>query len=176
MFFSGFDVLGHSDGICSIYIDESANFKKAVDVIVDSKTNYPTACNTVETLLLHVSLLKSHLLGIASALSEAGVVLKCCKVSYDVLNGNAKCELANEEDFATEFMDLTIAIKIVGGLVEAVEHINSHGSHHTDCIITESKEHAELFMASVDSAGVYWNASTRFADGFRFDTLYFCMI
>lgn len=159
---------GHSDGICSIYVDESADKDKAAECIMDSKTDYPAACNTVEQLLIHTSLSSTLLIDICKALSIKKVVLKCCPTSFSLLKDVIECELAESEDFKTEFMDLVIAVKIVENLIEAIDLVNENGSHHTDCIITESKLNAELFMKSVDSASVYWNASTRFADGFRF--------
>lgn len=153
---------------------------KAVGVVVDSKTNYPAACNSAETLLVSRKLDTDVLFKVAKALIDKGVVMKCCKESYAVLNSffkndptingkEGKCLTeAVEEDYETEFLDLTIAVKIVDDVNEAIEHINTHGSHHTDCIITESEDNAKSFMEGVDSAGVYWNASTRFADGFRY--------
>lgn len=168
-------VMGHADGLCAIYVHADADEEKTVKVVVDSKTDYPAACNAVETLLVHESVAATLLPRIASALLEAGVSLRCDSISKAVLKSShldpAKkiiLQDATEEDFNTEFLELTIAVKIVSGLDEAVLHINSHSSGHTDAILTESKEVAESFMNRIDSAGVFWNASTRFADGFRY--------
>ncbi|KAI5776630.1 Aldehyde/histidinol dehydrogenase [Geopyxis carbonaria] len=168
-------VLGHADGLCAIYVHEDADEEMAIKVIVDSKTDYPAACNAVETLLVHESICATKLPNIASALLQAGVSLRCDRLSKTALQSSsidpAKKMLlqdASEEDYKTEFLELTLAIKVVNGIDDAVLHIGEHSSGHTDGILTESKEVAESFMNRVDSAGVFWNASTRFADGFRY--------
>ena len=158
-------VMGHADGICHIYIDEDADVKKATDICIDAKTQYPSACNAVETILIHESLVENYLPQLVIEFEKAGVKVK----------GDEKCkqfvphiELATTEDWATEYGDLTISIKAVKDLFDAVAHINVYGSGHTDCIISEDKRSIEVFMNLVDSAGVFANASTRFADGFRY--------
>lgn len=164
-------VLGHADGLCAIYLEESADPKMAAEVIVDSKTSYPAACNSLETLLVQQSALTTTLPAVAEALSAKGVELRCDEASKSSLastNPFIQTTASQESDYHTEFLSLTLAIKTVPNLQEAISHINSHGSHHTDAILTSSKEQAETFMNSVDSAGVYWNASTRFADGMRY--------
>ncbi|KAK3989283.1 putative gamma-glutamyl phosphate reductase [Cladorrhinum sp. PSN332] len=163
-------VLGHADGLCSIYLDSSADPELAAAVIVDSKTNYPAACNSLESLLVQDSALSTILPGVASALAAKGVELRVDSATKAALSSvpNLNIKNATEEDYNTEFLSLTLAIKTVSGLSEAISHINSHGSHHTDVIITSSQEDAETFMNAVDSAGVYHNASTRFADGTRY--------
>jgi glutamate-5-semialdehyde dehydrogenase len=162
-------VLGHADGLCSIFLESSADPQKAADVIVDAKTSYPAACNALETLLVQESAL-SILPFVASALASKGVELRCDAQSKAALQGLSEVNVvdAQDGDFDTEFLSLTLAVKTVADLDEAILHINTHGSHHTDAIVTEDKDHAERFMAAVDSAGVYWNASTRFADGMRY--------
>ncbi|KAK0614246.1 Aldehyde/histidinol dehydrogenase [Immersiella caudata] len=162
-------VLGHADGLCSIFLEPSADPQKAADVIVDAKTSYPAACNALETLVVQESAL-SILPSVASALASKGVELRCDARSKAALQGLPKVKVvdAQDSDYDTEFLSLTLAVKTVADLDEAILHINAHGSHHTDAIVTENKEHAERFMAAVDSAGVYWNASTRFADGMRY--------
>ncbi|KAK4452426.1 Aldehyde/histidinol dehydrogenase [Podospora aff. communis PSN243] len=162
-------VLGHADGLCSIFLESSADPQKAADVIVDAKTSYPAACNALETLLVQESAL-SILPSVASALASKGVELRCDAQSKAALQGLSEVNVADarDDDFDTEFLSLTLAVKTVADLDEAILHINTHGSHHTDAIVTEDKDHAERFMAAVDSAGVYWNASTRFADGMRY--------
>jgi glutamate-5-semialdehyde dehydrogenase len=167
-------VLGHADGLCSIYLEASVDPALAVDVIVESKTNYPAACNSLETLLVQESALTTHLPPVAAALAAKGVELRCDEASKAALEQhqppipNLSLASATERDYDTEFLSLTLAVKTVPFLTEAIAHINAHGSHHTDAILTASKEAAEAFMSGVDSAGVYWNASTRFADGTRY--------
>ncbi|KAI0406493.1 glutamate-5-semialdehyde dehydrogenase [Xylaria palmicola] len=168
-------VLGHADGLCSMFLEQSADPKMAAEVIVDSKTSYPAACNSLETLLVQQSAMESHLGSVADALIAKGVVLRCDKATKEFLAGklspeseSSKLEDATDADFDTEFLGLTLAVKAVADIDEAVAHINAHGSKHTDAILTSSPELAERFMSSVDAAGVYWNASTRFADGMRY--------
>lgn len=163
-------VLGHADGLCAAYLEPSADLAMATEVIVDSKTNYPAACNALETLLVHEEALASHMPTVAAALAAKGVDLRCDGPSKAALAGVPDLTIADatEQDYSTEFLTLTLAVKTVSSLADAVAHINTHGSHHTDCILTGSAENAERFMAAVDSAGVYWNASTRFADGTRY--------
>ncbi|KAK9718814.1 glutamate-5-semialdehyde dehydrogenase [Basidiobolus ranarum] len=162
-------VLGHADGLCSIYVDKEADINKVVDLVVDSKTNYPAACNSAETLLIHEQVVESHLPAIAKGLFAKGVELHADEKSFPVLqNLGGKVIQAVDEDFDTEFLDLTMAVKVVSSVDDAIDHIYDHGSKHTECIVTENAADAELFMTKVDAAGTYWNASTRFADGFRY--------
>lgn len=142
-------VLGHADGICHIFVDETADLDMAIKVIVDAKTQYPSACNSVETLLIHEKFPDTEKL--LASLQLAGIKL-----------------VDNPDTWAFEHGDTTLAFKKVKNLDEAIEHINTYGSGHTDSIITKNIENAEKFMNKVDSAGVYFNASTRFADGFRY--------
>ncbi|KAG2183053.1 hypothetical protein INT44_006034 [Umbelopsis vinacea] len=167
-------VLGHADGLCSLFVDKDADLEKAKKIVVDSKTNYPAACNSAETLLVHHELLQSDkFAAIATALLAAGVSLRCDTATYNALSNvdskfKEQVSQSTDEDYDTEFLDLTIAVKVVQDVSEAIDHIIEHGSKHTDCIITEDASVAEFFMARVDAAGCYWNASTRFADGFRY--------
>jgi glutamate-5-semialdehyde dehydrogenase len=167
-------VLGHADGLCSIYLEKSAEVDMAVRVILDSKTSYPAACNSVETLLVEDAALESVLPAVAEALLAYGVSLRCDTRSREVLGHKLSANLAvalqasEESDYDTEYLSLVLAVKTVSSIQEAVDHINAHGSHHTDAILTSSATLAEQFMASVDSAGVYWNTSTRMADGMRY--------
>ncbi len=158
-------VLGHADGVCHIYVDEDFDEAIAIPAIVDAKTQYPAACNAVETLLVHRHIAKDFLPRLADALTKAGVTIRGTKEVSEIIPVDV---IPEEESFHHEYLDLTIAIKLVSGLDEAISHINTFGSHHTDCIMTRDKAKAEKFMALVDSAGVYHNASTRFADGFRY--------
>ncbi|KAJ5207176.1 Gamma-glutamyl phosphate reductase GPR [Penicillium cf. griseofulvum] len=173
-------VLGHADGLCSAYIHADADIDTAVKVIVDSKTNYPAACNSLETLLVHEDTLESVFPAVAAALLEKGVTLRCDPDSKSALTKtlpeeSALLQTATESDYNTEFLDLVLAVKTIPStespitaLEAAIAHINMHSSKHTEIILTQSKEVADIFMSGIDSAGVFWNASTRFADGMRF--------
>lgn len=142
-------VLGHADGICHIFIDESADLKMATDIVIDAKTQYPSACNAVETLLIHKDFkYKNELL---ESIKEANVQL-----------------LDTPERWDFEYSDRILAYKSVSNINEAISHINTYGSGHTDAIVTDNINNAETFLNGVDSAGVYHNASTRFADGYRY--------
>lgn len=158
-------VLGHADGICHIYIDETADINKTVKICVDSKIQYPSACNAVETILVDTKAAECFLPEIIKGLKEEGVVVKGDDTTRRFVG---ELEKATEEDWKTEYGDKIVSIKVVDSLQDAINHINKYGSGHTDCIITRDKTRAEKFMNLVDSAGVYWNASTRFADGFRY--------
>lgn len=153
-------VMGHADGVCHIYVDEDFDMEKAVPIVVDAKTQYTAACNTMETLLVNRKSAEAFLPAAAKALTEAGVKLR----GTEEVSRLISCEIMGEDEFNTEYLDLILSIKLVENLEEAVKHINTFGSHHTDCIITENQEHAQTFMQLVDSAGVYQNCSTRFAD------------
>lgn len=157
-------VMGHADGICHIYVDASADVQKSVAICVDAKCQYTAACNAVETLLVHKNCAAEFLPQLARAYAESGVSIRGDERTRDYI----ACEPATELDWDTEYLALTISIKIVDSLDEAIEHINLHGSHHTDAILSEDAASVERFMQLVDSAGVYHNASTRFADGFRY--------
>ncbi|KAH1986076.1 hypothetical protein LV164_002804 [Aspergillus fumigatus] len=174
-------VLGHADGLCSAYLHADADPAIAVKVIVDAKTDYPAACNSLESLLVHEDALGTIFPAVAEALLAKGVRLRCDIQSKSALLKNISSppagllEDAVDSDFDTEFLDLVLAVKTIpstsspiSAVEDAISHINSHSSKHTDLIVTESKEIAEYFMRGVDSAGVFWNASTRFADGMRF--------
>lgn len=170
-------VLGHADGICAAYLEESADAKMAADVILDSKNSYPAACNALETLLVQETALYTAFPAVAKALLAAGVELRCdgrSKGAIETLHllrdggYSGSVTDAEDADYDTEHLSLVLAVRTVRDLEEAVDHINTHGSHHTDVILTSSREQAEQFMSAVDSAGVYWNASTRFADGMRY--------
>lgn len=158
-------VLGHADGVCHIYVDKDFEEETALRVIVDAKTQYTAACNAVETILVHRKIAKEFLPKLAAALQDAGVTLRGTKEVNEIIPVDV---IPDEESFHKEYLDLKLGIKLVDDLDEAIAHINRFGSHHTDCIITTNDEAAQRFMALVDSAGVYQNASTRFADGFRY--------
>lgn len=157
-------VLGHADGICHLYIDKAADVQKAVAIAVDAKTQYPAACNAIETLLVHQAIASEFLLEAVVALQLRNVELRGDERTREILNIAA----ATEADWSTEYSDLILSIKIVDDLDEAIAHINTYGSRHTEAIATENTATAETFMAQVDAAGVFHNCSTRFADGFRY--------
>lgn len=157
-------VMGHADGICSVYVDKSADLSLALKVVVDSKIQYPAACNAAETILIHESVYKEFLPELKKAFDEKGVTMHGDQKVCSVIDADA----ATEEDFHTEYLALECAVKVVSSIDEAIEHIASHGSHHTDAIITSDKSAEDRFFMEVDSADVFSNCSTRFADGFRF--------
>ncbi|MDR0817212.1 MAG: glutamate-5-semialdehyde dehydrogenase [Clostridiales Family XIII bacterium] len=158
-------VMGHADGICHIYVDKAADIDEAVPIIRDSKVQYAAACNAVETVLVHEDVADVLLPKLKAELDERGVVMRGAPRVINILSG---IPAADEEDFRTEYLDFIVSVKIVDSLDHAIAHINKYGSHHTDCIVTEDPGAAEIFMSLVDSAGVYQNCSTRFADGFRY--------
>lgn len=158
-------VLGHSAGLCHLFLDASANLEKAVAIAVDAKTQAPATCNTVETLLVHKDAASRLLPAVCDALRNAGVELRGDEMSRSLVTW---MKPATEEDWSTEYLALILSVKVVDDLAAAIAHINRFGSHHTDAIVTEDASAAELFQRRVDSADVFWNASTRFADGYRF--------
>lgn len=158
-------VLGHADGICHIFVDSFAELHKATKIIIDSKTQYPSACNSVETVLLHKDIANCYLKILIKALQDSKVIIK---IEKEYCDNFENIDFVTEEDWKTEYSEKILSIKVVKDINEAINHINKYGSGHTDCIITENKENASLFMNLVDSAGVYHNVSTRFADGFRY--------
>ncbi len=157
-------VMGHADGICHIYVDKDADQEKAIPILLDAKTQYTAACNAVETILVDRGIAKEFLPKLKKAFAEKGIRLRGSAEAAQFLD----CECMGEDEFATEYLDLIASVKVVSGVEEAAEHINRFGSHHTDAIVTENQETADYFMQMVDSAGVYQNCSTRFADGYRY--------
>lgn len=157
-------VLGHAEGICHLYVDQSAQIDAAVAIALDAKTQYPSACNTIETLLVHQAIAPQFLAKAAPVLQSASVELRGDERTCEWLD----ISLATETDWATEYSDLMLSIKVVNDLTEAIAHINTYGSRHTEAIVTEDAQAAATFTAQVDAAGVFHNCSTRFADGFRY--------
>lgn len=157
-------VLGHADGICHLYVDQAADLQKAVDIAVDAKTQYPAVCNAIETLLVHNAIAPTFLPLVAAALQKRRVELRGDEPSRKIVDMLA----ATEADWSTEYSDLILSIKVVDSLEEAMNHINTYGSRHTDAIVTEDQAAADTFLAQVDAANVFHNCSTRFADGFRY--------
>ncbi len=165
-------VMGHADGVCHIYVDKDADYDKAISIIIDAKTQYTAACNAVETLLIQRDdeLKQNFIPKLTKALAENGIKLRGTKEVTDLVDKASEkpeYETVDENEFK-EYLALIVSAKFVDGVDEAIDHINLHGSHHTDAIITENSETADRFLQLVDSAGVYQNCSTRFADGFRY--------
>lgn len=154
-------VLGHADGICHLYLDKAADLDKAIAITFDAKTHYPSACNAIETLLVHQDIAEQFLPQIADKLTAAGVELRGDEASRNIIAAKP----AQEHDWQTEYSDLILSVKIVDSVESAIAHINQYGSKHTDAIVTEDNQTAEMFQNRVDAAGVYHNCSTRFADG-----------
>ena len=160
-------VLGHGEGICHVFVDRAADLSKAVSITVDSKVQYPAACNSVETLLVHKDIASEFLPKVLVELNKAGVEVRGCPRILALLP-EAKLVPASEQDWSTEYSDLILSVKIVDSLEQALEHIHNYGSKHTECIVTEDQEAAGRFLEEIDAAGVFHNASTRFADGYRY--------
>ena len=162
---SAIPVMGHADGICHVYVDRDADPDMAVRVTVDAKAQYVSVCNAAETLLVHAAIAPSLLPRLAVALREAHVRLLGCERTRRLV---PDMEPAADSDWDTEYLDYILSVKVVDSLDEAIDHINTHGSGHTDVIVTQSEPTAAAFLSRVDSADVFWNCSSRFADGFRF--------
>src|SRR3989344_2595447 len=158
-------VLGHAEGICHVYVDVKADMQKALDICVDAKCQYPAVCNAMETLLVHKAIAQEFLPKIKQRYDAAKVELRGDIKTRKILQG---IKAASEKDWNTEYNDLILSIKIVNDVDEAIKHINKYGSGHTDAIVTENKTTANRFLQLVDSSSVVHNASTRFADGFRY--------
>ena len=155
-------VLGHADGVCHLYLDAAADSAMAVRLAIDSKTQYVAVCNAVETILIHTDRVADLLEPVVAALKKAGVRI----AGDEAVSRMLGCEQV--DDWHTEYLDYRVSIKVVGSLDEAIDHINTYGSKHTDAIVTSDQDAASRFMAGVDSGNVFWNCSTRFSDGFRY--------
>ena len=158
-------VLGHADGICHAYVDQHADVAQAVAVCYDAKVQYPAVCNAIETVLVHRQIAPTFLPLLARAYEQAGVEMRGCVAARALLPNIVP---ATDVDWDTEYLDLVVSIRLVDDLEAAIAHVNRHGSGHTDAIVTEDRQAAERFLDGVDAATVMHNASTRFADGFRF--------
>ena len=183
-------VMGHADGVCHIYTDGTLDAQEALRIITDAKTQYPVACNAVETLLVNESCAKEFLPLLKEKMDSVGVRLRAAGEAVSMLQASvqdpgdagrnsagaeagrpdtgSEVEIISDDDFHREYGDLILAVRLVKDVGEAVDHINRYGSHHTDSILTTCREDADYFLQMVDSAGVYVNCSTRFADGFRY--------
>ena len=158
-------VLGHAEGICHVYVDKFADIQKAVKITIDAKTQYPAACNAAETLLVHADVAAKFLPEVFPEMEKRQVELRGDRATQQILSSVKE---AIDVDWATEYSDLVLSVKIVDSLDSAIAHINNYGSGHTDAIITEDGKAAEIFFAQIASAGVFHNCSTRFSDGFRY--------
>ena len=155
-------------GVCHVFVDESAKINIALSVIENAKTQRPSTCNSIETVLIHKNIAEKILPDLTEMLLKDGVELRYSKEALDIVGNKAEIKLANEDDFGAEYLDMIMSLKLVNDVNEAVEYINEHSTQHSDSIITESIENAEKFLNEVDSAAVYLNASTRFSDGGEF--------
>ena len=160
-------VLGHGEGICHVYVHAAADLQKAERIVVDAKVDYPAACNSAETLLVDGAVAAEFLPKMVRTLLAAGVEVRGCERTRAIVQSE-EVKAATEQDWATEYGDLILSVKVVDGVEEAIAHIHEFGSAHTEAIVTEDLEAAEKFLNEVDAAGVYHNASTRFADGYRY--------
>ena len=159
-------VIKHYNGICAVYVDKEADLQMAEEIILNAKTQRPGVCNAIETILVHRDCAEAFFKTGGQALLARGVEIRGDERVCALLGDNAVP--AKEEDWNTEFLDLILAAGVVDSVDEAIAHIESHGSHHSDCIVTSNEATAEAFLNQVDSATVYWNASTRFTDGGEF--------
>lgn len=158
-------VLGHSEGLCHIYVDSEAALQKAVEICYDAKVQYPGVCNAVETILVHKAIAEKFLKLLGERYRAAGVEVRGDERTRKILPWAKR---ATEKDWRTEYLDLIISIKVVDDVQEAIDHINTYGSKHTDAIVTEDKKTALHFLSEVDSSSVMLNVSTRFSDGYRY--------
>ena len=162
-------VLGHSSGICHVYVDRAADPKKAVEICHDARVQYPAACNSMKILLIDEEVAPELLPKIARRLVGSGVRIKGCEKTLKILrSNNIPTEKAREKDWSTEYLELVLPVRVVSGVDEAIEHINRYGSRHTDSIISEDTASVKKFLSMVDSSTVIHNASTRFSDGYRY--------
>jgi len=159
-------VIKHYDGICHTYVDDQADIEMAVSVVNNAKTQKPSVCNALETLLVHESVAAEYLPKLSKVLDEYKVEMRCDDIASRILGDRAVS--VSEEDWTTEYLDYILSVKVVSSLEAAIDHINTHGSGHSDCIITKNTDKAEQFLMQVDAACVYHNVSTRFSDGEEF--------
>ena len=157
-------VMGHADGICHCYIDDSADISMALRIAVDSKIQYVAVCNALETLLVHRKIAPEFLPLLKQIADEKNIELFGCSETFSLIH----VKPANGEDWRKEYLDYKLSVKVVDSLDEAIEHINEYGSGHTDSIVTSNRGHAARFMSLVDSGNVFWNCSTRFSDGYKY--------
>ena len=157
-------VLGHTEGVCHVYVDNDADLEMATEIAYDAKVQYPAVCNAVETLLVHEAVAEDFVPAIATRYDDADVEVRGDERTRQLIDATA----ASPEDWETEYGDLIVAVRVVDSLADAIEHVTTYGSKHTDSIVTEDTESARQFMIGLDSASVFHNASTRFSDGYRY--------
>ena len=158
-------VIKHYKGVCHIFVDKTADLKKALKICINAKTQRPSVCNAVETILIHEAVAKKFLITLKDSFDKLGVMIRADKKARKLVKG---LKAATKEDWSTEYLDLTVAVKIVKTVDEAIDHINTYGSHHTESILTKNKANAAKFTKEVDSACCFVNISTRFSDGYQF--------
>ena len=158
-------VIKHYKGICHVYVDKDANLDMAGDICFNAKVQRPGACNAMESMLVHKDIAARFLPAMSRRFRQAGVQIRGCRNTAKIIKG---IRLATEKDYRTEYLDLILSVKVVASLDEAITHINEYGTHHSDSIVTENNTSARKFLAKIDSACVYQNASTRFTDGYQF--------
>ncbi len=159
-------VLGHSEGVCNIYVDYKVDINMAINVCYDSKVQYPAVCNAVDCVLVHKDVAENIIPPLIKKLKKGGVKVRADTRVQGIIQDAV--ETLTESDLGAEYLDYILALRVVDSLEEAVDYINQYGSHHTDAILTTNEINAKKFMSTVDSASVFWNASTRFADGYRY--------
>jgi glutamate-5-semialdehyde dehydrogenase len=162
-------VIKHYKGVCHVYVDGEADFKMAEEIVLNAKCQRPGVCNAIETLLVDKAIAPEFLPLISQKLTEKKVELRVDDTSRAILNGKVPdLKTASEDDWYAEYLDLILAVRVVDGVEQAIDHINHYGSAHSDSIVTRDEKRAKQFLAETDSATVYWNASTRFTDGGEF--------
>ena len=159
-------VVKHDKGVCHTYVSDKADLDMADSICFNAKVQRPGVCNAMETMLIHRAIAPQFLPRIAQHLQDAGVELRGCPKTRQILKGGIK--KATEKDWSEEYLDLILSVKVVDNLKEAIDHINGYGSHHSDAIVTQDKKEADRFLDAVDSTTIYVNASTRFTDGYEF--------
>ena len=159
-------VIKHYHGVCILYVDRAADLEMAERIVLNAKCQRPGVCNAVETMLVHRDITPDFLPRVAKSLWDRGVTIHGDEATRELLG--ERVVRATDDDWTTEYLDLHLAVKVVPDLDDAITHIENHGSHHSDAIVTADSERAERFLNEVDSATVYWNASTRFTDGAEF--------
>lgn len=163
-------VIKHSQGVCIVYVDKEADLDMALEIVMNAKTQRPAVCNAIETVLVHSEVARPFLQKLAPRMNDKKVELRVDDRAFTQLSAlnYTRLRRATDADWSTEFLDLVLAVGVVDSTVNAIEHIERFGSHHSDCIVTRDEQTAEQFLREVDSATVYWNASTRFTDGSEF--------
>lgn len=155
-------------GVCHVFVDESADIEMALPIIENAKTQRPSTCNSIETVLVHKNIASEILPKLTDMMIKDKVELRYSKEALEIVGNRSDVKLAQDEDFGTEYLDMVLSLKLVDNVEEAICYINEHGTHHSDSIITKNIQNAEKFLNEVDSAAVYLNASTRFSDGGEF--------